>query len=307
MEMYRTKAIPIVTSRGCPYNCIYCSAKLTMGSVFRFRRPENIFGEVKYWYKKEYRHFYIFDDNFTLIKERVHEFCGIIEKSRISDLVFACDNGVRADRVDKELLTRMKGVGFRYISFGVEAGTNKVLKAIKKGEHIEVIEDAIKNACELGFEVTLFFLIGSPTETMEDIRESIKLSLRYRIKDVRFYNIIPFPRTELYEWIEKNSEFLRDPNTYLNSTSLWDDEPIFETKELSYEERKEVLRLTKKIRNTIRRRWFREKISDIGFVGKVIAPLLQYEFIRDPILHSRFVKKGPLRSLVVKVTESVFK
>jgi radical SAM superfamily enzyme YgiQ (UPF0313 family) len=306
MEKYRSNAIPIVSSRGCPYQCIYCPIKITMGRKFRFRSPESIIKEIKYWYKKGYRQFRIQDDNFTLLKERVHRFCDMIEKSGMDNLLFSCDNGVRADKVDEELLKKMKKVGFKYISFGVEAGTDRVLKAIKKGENIGVIDKAIKTACNLGFEVTLFFLVGSPTETSDDVTESIKIALKYDIKDVRFYNIIPFPRTELYDWIQENNYFLESPEVYLNNISHWDNKPIFKTPELDEKQRKELLKRTKQIRSTIRRRWFRKRLWNMGVTGKIMSPILQFEFIRDPLMNSKFIQRGPLKSFVRRFTERTF-
>ncbi len=306
LEKYRSRSIPIVSSRGCPYKCIYCPIKVTMGRMFRFRSPKNIFKEVKYWEGRSYTYFQINDDNFTMIKERVSKFCDMIIKSGMK-VLFAADNGVRADRVDYDILKKMRKAGFKYISFGVEAGTDRVLKVIKKGENLESIDKAIKISVDLGFEVTLFFLLGSPTETEEDIKESIKLTLKYKIKDVRFYNIIPFPQTELYDWIKENDYFLKDPKTYLNDSSHWDDEPVFKTPELSYEDRKKLLTLTKKIRQRIRRRWFKRKISDMGLMGKIVAPILQYEFIRDPILNSKLIERGLLISFTRKITEKIFK
>lgn len=307
LERYRSKIMPIVSSRGCPYKCIYCPIKVTMGRTFRFRSPENIFEEIKYWRSKSYGYFQVHDDNFTLIIERVSKLCDMIIESGIRDMVFALDNGVRGDRINKDILAKMRKAGFKYVSFGVEAGTDRVLNVIKKGETLESIETAVKTSVDLGFEVTLFFLLGSPTETEEDIRESIRLALRYKIKDVRFYNIIPFPQTELYEWIKKNNYFLKDPKTYLNDSSHWDDEPVFETPELSYDERKRLLTLTKKLRRNIRRKWFKKKIGKLGPVGKFLAPVLQFEFIRDAILNSKIIKKGPLTHFTRKITEKVFK
>jgi anaerobic magnesium-protoporphyrin IX monomethyl ester cyclase len=303
---YMTKAIPIVSSRGCPYQCIYCSVKVTMGREFRHRSPENIFREIKHWHSLGYRHFLMFDDNFTLIKERVDKLCDLVVKSEMEDLVFACNNGVRADRVDHDLLVKMKNVGFRYLSFGVEAGTNRVLKVIKKGESMEDIEKSIKDACDMGFDVTLFFLIGSPTETRNDIMKSIRLSLKYGIKDVRFYNIIPFPETELFDWIRTNNYFLEEPHIYLNSECVWNNHPVFETPELPLKERERILKLTKMVRNKIRKRWFRKRIAKAGVLGKMAAPVLQYEFIRDPIMNSVLMKIGPVMPFARRFTERVF-
>lgn len=104
-------------------------------------------------------------------------------------------NGVRADKVDWETLQYMKKIGFTKLAFGVEAGNNKVLRNLRKSETIETIEESIKSAIGVGFDVTLFFLIGSPGETSRDVQDSINLVKKYRyyLEDVRFYNLFHFP------------------------------------------------------------------------------------------------------------------
>lgn len=197
----------------------------------------------------------------------------MVKELNHDDLVLKCPNGVRADAVDRNLLQRMKEAGFTQLSFGVEAGNNKVLRSIKKGETIEVMERSIKEACEIGFDVTLFFLVGSPGETPSDVEDSVALALKYPLYEAMFYNLIPFPGTELFEWVREKGLFLREPREYLNNASHWDSEPVFETPEFSVEERREALIYTKRIRKLIKRKAFERKFMKlkIGFLGKIGA------------------------------------
>lgn len=238
--------IPIVSSRGCPYNCIYCPVHLAMGRRFRVRRAVSVVDEIQYWYEKGSRHFGIADDNFSLIKSRIYEICDEIERRQLSDLKITCGNGLRADKVDRELLTRMREVGFSSIAFGVEAGNNRILKKLRKSERIEDIELAIRNACELDYQVTLFFLLGSPGETVVDVKDSVPLATKYPVYDVRFYNLIPFPKTELYDWVKENNYFVKSTD-YLNTVSHWVNEPIFQTPEMSTVERKRLYEWANKV------------------------------------------------------------
>jgi len=119
--------------------------------------------------------------------------------------------------VDKELLARMNEVGFYYIAYGVEGGNNQILERLHKGEKIETIERAIKDACDLGYRVTLFFLLGSPGEPKADIEDSIRLATKYPMYDVRFYNMIPFQNTKLYEWVSHNNYFRKDPLQFIGT------------------------------------------------------------------------------------------
>ena len=234
--------VNVVTSRGCPYQCIYCPVHLAIGRKFRARNSKSVVDEIRYWYEKGYREFGIADDNFTLIRERVWDICDEIEKQGLTGLKISCGNGLRTDKVDRKLLAKMKEVGFHYIAFGVEGGNNKVLDTLCKGEKIENIEQAIKDACDLGYKVTLFFLLGSPGETRADIEDSLRLATKYPVYDVRFYNLIPFPNTKLYEWVINNNYFRKDPIKFISEASHWVNDPIFETPELSISERKKLFK-----------------------------------------------------------------
>lgn len=237
-----SKAIPIVTSRGCPYQCIFCPIGLVMGRRFRARTPSNVVDEIEFWRKKNFKDFSIADDTFNFIEERVYRICDEIEKRGLSGLRISCGNGIRADKTDRKLLSRMKEVGFYYLAFGVESGSDKVLKVLKKAERIEKIEEAIKTACQLGFWVKLFFLIGSPGEAWADIEESVRLALRYPIYDGVFYNLIPFPNTELYRWIEEKNYFLMPHPEYLNGIIHHVNRPLFATPDLTLKQRKKAFR-----------------------------------------------------------------
>ncbi len=263
LERYESPTIQLTSSRGCPYSCIMCPVKSTIGSQMRVRSSNSVVDEIEYWYKRGYRRFNFSDDNFTIYKERVHQICDEIQKRRLN-IQLDCTNGVRADRVDRELLSRMKETGFRRLSFGVEAGNNKVLKRIKKGENIETIEKSISNACELGFEVHLSFVVGSPGETEVDIQDSINIALRYPLDGVNFYNLIPFPDTELFNWVNENRYFVRPPEEYLNRASHWVNEPVFQTPELPFKARQHIFRKCRQVTNRVRMAYLKRKLANLG-------------------------------------------
>ncbi|MCD4811303.1 radical SAM protein, partial [bacterium] len=235
-----SKQIPINSSRGCVYECTFCPNKL-IGRKFRARSVNHFVDEIEYWYKKGYRQIAIDDDNFTLNKKRVYEICDEIERRDLTNLFIRCSNGVRADRVDRQLLARMKEIGVREIGFGVDGGNNKVLGYLKKGETIETIEQAIKDACELGFDVRLFFLVGTPHETKADIEDSIRLAKKYPVGLLNVNSPIPYPGTEMFDYVKEHNLFLTPPEEYLNNVAEEKPIPVFETPELPKEERIEML------------------------------------------------------------------
>jgi len=276
LNKYLRKQINIMTSRGCPHDCIYCSIKTTMGKPVRMRTPKNVIQEIKYWYDEGYRNIDVIDDNFAFNKKRVLEICEEIEKLGVKDLNLMCGNGIRADRVDREILKKMKEVGFSEISIGAEVGNNKMLKAIKKGETLEQIENAIRISCELGFNVTLFFVMGLPKETMSDLKDSIKLALKYPINNACFYNATPFPGTELYDYVKKNNLFIVKNPDYLNTMAQFNN-PIFITPEFPIKQRKKMQKLTKKVEKEILRRTFVRKLKKFGILSEISSYIIFFK------------------------------
>lgn len=303
LNKYLTNVIGLITSRGCPYRCIYCCVKCTTGRKFRVRSIESVFAEISYFYSKGYRNFYFLDDNFTLIPDRVYQLCDLIEKEKYAELNLALPNGIRADKVDRKLLERMRSVGFYKLSFGVEAGNNKILKILKKGEKIETIENAIKLACDIGYEVTLYFLFGSPYETENDVNDSISLALKYPIHHVEFYNIVPFPNTELYEWLEKNEYFLARPEDYLNEYDYYSGNFYFETPELSKEKRLKMFHRLKKVRHKIFQQSIERKyMKSFGLAARPIARL-----VTSNLFLNLFYKNKLFRILTDKLRNNMAK
>lgn len=261
LDKYPTRQLGIVTSRGCPYSCIYCPVISAIGKQFRQRSAESVVEEIAYWYKNGYRDILVLDDNFTLSRDRVEKICDLLGRQDFKGLSLKCPNGIRADRVDYNLLKEMKRVGFDMIAFGVEAAEDRILKNIKKGEDIVTIEKSIRDACDLGFDVELFFLIGSPGERFEDIKSSFSLAMRYPITSAKFYNIIPFPTTELYDWIEKNNYFIRSPEEIMNNASHFINQPCFYTPEMSVLDRRRAFRMGQGVTRKIRRQFIERKIK----------------------------------------------
>jgi anaerobic magnesium-protoporphyrin IX monomethyl ester cyclase len=236
-----SRQIPIQSSRGCVYQCTFCPNKL-IGRKFRTRSAVGFVDEIEYWYSKGIRQFAIDDDNFALIRKRAYAICDEIEKRNFKNLLIRCSNGIRADSVDRQLLARMKEIGVREVGFGVDGGNNRVLGHLKKGETIETIEQAIKDACELGLDVKMFIIVGTPHETKADIEDSIMLARKYPIARVNFNNAIPYPGTEMFDYVKRHNLFIIPPEQYLNTVAEDKGIPVFETPELPKEERIEILK-----------------------------------------------------------------
>lgn len=262
--------LPLNSSRGCPLKCIFCPNKM-ITKKFRFRSAIHVVEEIEFWYKKGYRVFNFDDDNFTLLNDRVYTICDELEKRGIIDAEFRCSNGIRADRVDRALLKRMKEVGFHYIAFGIDGGNNKMLKHNRKGESIEQIDEAVKIACELGYDVKIFVITGMPHETMEDIEDSIKFVEKYPIKRVILNNPIPYPGTELFDIISERGWFVKSPEEYLNHVTENENIPVFTTPELNFDDRVQILRRIRKVEKAVTRNAVKRMYSKYYFAGTLLA------------------------------------
>ncbi len=284
-------SMTILTSRGCPQACIFCPVKATMGAVLRKRSAESVINELEHWYRKGWRKFGIVDDNFTFDKERAIRICDGISSRGMKDVRLTCGNGIRADRIDGELLKKMRDAGFYEFSIGVEAGNDRVLKNIKKGETIETLESAIRLSCEMGFNVRLFFLLGSPGETEKDVESSMRLALKYPVVTARFYNIIPFPMTELYDWVKDRGLFLREPGEYLNNASVWDtNDPVFETPELPASARIRMANRADRLRRKVEEAYYLGRMGRDNAFFRLIAYLYMTDFIQRGLLRIKFVR-----------------
>ena len=241
LDKYKVKRLQITTSRGCPYRCIFCSVRLSMDNRFRPRSPENVVNEIEYWYKRGWKEFELNDDCFSVDIDRAKKICDLIIERNLK-IKYYCFNGLRVDRVDRELLQKMKESGCKFISYGVESGNNEILKTIKKGITLEQVKRAIEITNEVGIENSGTFIIGHPGENFEKAMSTLRLAEKLPFSYVSFCNLVPYPGTELFEWVKENKAFLYPPEIFLNEISYGETKPIFETKEFPKKEREKALR-----------------------------------------------------------------
>ncbi len=199
---------PIITSRGCPYQCTFCAGFTITGRRFRQRSVDNVMKEIEFLYN-EYgvREFHIEDDNFTLKNDFVIKLCERIIGKELN-ISLACPNGIRLDTLTRELLQNMEQAGFYSVAVGIESGSNKILKSMKKFLDVDKIKEKIDLIKEhTNIKITGFFLIGSPGETEEDILDTIKFAKELDIDKASFAFTMPLPATEIWKgWRkEKNT------------------------------------------------------------------------------------------------------
>jgi len=193
----------IITSRGCVYNCNYCSSSLIMGKKFRSRSPGNVVDEIEELIDTYHINDIGFmDDTFMLNKKRASDIADEI-KARDLDLTFVASS--RVDRVDKSLLENLKSSGLKTIYYGVESGSQRILDLMKKGITLKNVEDAVKMAKDVNLEVLTSFILGYPGETEEDMNTTIDFSTKLDSDYCQYSILTPFPGTPIYkDLIEKN-------------------------------------------------------------------------------------------------------
>ena len=188
----------IVSSRGCPHQCIFCLWPRTMyGKKFRRRSPVNVVDEIQH-VVDEYGvdEIYFDDDCLTLDKNRLLKICEEIVRRNI-DVKWMCQ--ARVDNVDLEILEAMKKAGCHYIKYGVESGSQDLLDAMKKGITLDEVRKAFKATKKVGIKTQAFFIFGLPWETPETVEQTIEFAKEIKPDSAQFAVVIPHPGTELYD------------------------------------------------------------------------------------------------------------
>ncbi|MBE7414509.1 MAG: radical SAM protein [Deltaproteobacteria bacterium] len=191
----------------------------------------------------------------------------------------------------------MREAGFRSFGIGVEAGNDKVLAALKKGETIAEIENAIRLSCELGFEVSLFFVYVAPGETMSDIEDSVRIARKYPVLKADFYNLIPFPGTQLWDWVEENRAWTGEPMELLDSMdknlrfSKETGKPFFTTRELGADEREYLAKRLRETTLEIQREGVERVFSRYGRLKRPMGWLASTIFFQKLFFNNNLVRR----------------
>ncbi|HYA87803.1 MAG TPA: radical SAM protein [Nitrospirota bacterium] len=208
--LHTVKRIPaalLVASRGCPGQCIFCDRSV-FGNCLRAYSARATFGLIKeLYYNYGIREVQIRDDNYLAFPNRLKELCELIIAEKM-DLVWTCAG--RVDMVNPEMLALMKRSGCWQIWYGIESGSQKILDFIKKRTTIEQITKAVVMTKKMGINPCGFFIIGSPTESAETIRQTIDFALKLPLDEAHFSYMTPFPGSELYDVASQYGTFDND-------------------------------------------------------------------------------------------------
>ncbi len=202
----RLPATTIVTSRGCPGNCIFCNSKAIFGGLRCFSADYVIRLIQDLTANHGIKDISIYDDNFIFFRERVERICHFIIENKI-DLTWSCYS--RVDQGDTELFKLMKRAGCWQISYGIESGSQKILNLIRKNVTLERIESTIRATKKAGLRTRGFFIIGHFDETEGTIQETISFMKKIPLDDFHFTTFTPLPGTEAYHIADTYGTFDR--------------------------------------------------------------------------------------------------
>lgn len=189
----KRKAMTLITSRGCPYQCVFCYRGPGSGKKFRPRSSQNIFREMEMLEKKyKINAFMFWDDNFLVDRKRILDLCRLLKNK---DYHWKCQ--LRVDSIDEYLLKTMKKAGCVGVNIGVESGNEKILKLMKKGITKDEVRKAISICRKYEIFSNIYFILGLPWDTLESMEESVEFAIELNPNKAHFFIATPYPGTEL--------------------------------------------------------------------------------------------------------------
>ena len=199
---------PIMTSRGCPYDCIHCT-KHVHGYKFRPRSAENVIDEIRFLKERFHvKTILVADDNFTCDVARCERILDKIIAQKLNDIHYLCSNGIRADTVSPRLARKLKEAGFFYIGIGIESGNQAIVKAIGKKLDLQKVRKAVALLKEQHIIVCGYFIFGLPQDTMKTMEETIEFAKQLKLDYTQFFKAVPIPGTKMYDMIVKEGHFV---------------------------------------------------------------------------------------------------
>ncbi len=196
--------MPMVSSRGCPYNCTFCARLSMSGRKVRFRSAKNVVDEMEILYREYGARVFIFeDDTFTINRKRLKEIFSLIKERKL-DISWECQTKVNV--VDEELIKEMKEHGCTTISIGAESGNQDILDYINKRQTVEQIKEASKIIQDSGIILRPFFMIGYPVETEKTLQDTFNIIKELDSYTAHVYPIIPMPGSQIYQEVKKQGK-----------------------------------------------------------------------------------------------------
>lgn len=187
----------VLRSRGCPFQCTFCSPHVVHGNKVRFREDDNILEEIKYLQNKwNINEIWFGDDNFLVSYDRSID---LLHKLIPYKLHIRFPNGIRIENIDEKMVKAMKAAGVYFTGIGIESGNPRVLKRVKKNNNLEQTKKAIGLLNKHGISTIGFFILGLPTETRLEMEDTVKFAMSTKLNHAQFGTFLSYPGAEDYK------------------------------------------------------------------------------------------------------------
>ena len=282
-KMNRYPQHRLTTSRGCPFNCVFCNSHSLWTRKWRKRSAQNILDEIKLLIKHHGRKSIVFnDDSFNIDAKRVIELCDLIIDEKL-DILWS--TSIRVDLITEEIVQKMKQSGCYNVSIGIESANNEVLKKMNKNNTKEKIYNGIQILRKAGIDVMGQFMIGNPGDTLETVQESIEFAKTSNLTGAEFYTALPYKDSLLYDFVLSDGNLLTQKESY----HYHDINPriIYETTDFTYEQRLKAIQLASE--NGFYNALSKDKKSFILDIGRGLAKLSQ-QFFKGRIGNKIYLK-----------------
>lgn len=263
------RCVLVMSSRGCPYSCSYCACNSIMGKKVRYRAPENIFGEIKLLRDKyNIEAVWFADDMLTVNRKHVLSVCNIMKELGV---YWGCQ--ARVDSIDEELVREMKASGCIQLDFGVESGSDRVLKEIiNKKASVDQTKNVFRLCDKVHMRTLANLMIGLPTETLSEMNDTLRLAREIKADTYVLSIATPLPGTKLWEMV--GAEDIISYKDYENLNFVGDLKLI---DKYNKSEVKEIIKLRSEFINELEKISFKKKLRTIFFRIILILKL------RDPV------------------------
>ncbi len=202
------RSFSIMTSRGCPYRCTFCSQSI-MPIKWRARSPENVLEEWRHLVKDlGALEIGVLDDSANIRVDRLNKLADMLIAQELNQVPWIFVNGIRANLASYELMNKLKQAGLKRTAFGVETGDEEIMASIDKRVDHATIREAFKNAKAAGLETIGFFIIGLPGDTRESMQRTIDFACELDPLIANFSMMTPYPGTKVYEIVKRQGRML---------------------------------------------------------------------------------------------------
>ncbi len=213
------RCMPILASRGCPYQCTFCSSPQMWTTLWKAREPEDVIDEMKFYMERYGATNFDFYDLTAIVKKQwILDFCELLEKEGL-DITWQLPSGTRSEAIDEEVVELLYRSGCRSMNYAPESGSPEELKRIKKKVKVDRMIDSMRSAHKAGVQIKVNFIFGLPGETWKDVRNTFKFFARLAwvgVDDIACFPYSPYPGTELFDQLVEDGTITVDEDYFIS-------------------------------------------------------------------------------------------